>query len=78
MTEWQLTDDVVDAVVRHMNGDHAVLGVAYDLSEAIGGIGIPVLALCLGTFVSFIQAFVFTLLSVVYVALSVGHGDEHH
>ena len=62
----------------NMNGDHAVLGVAYDLSSSIGGYGLPVAALCLGAFVALIQAFVFTLLSVVYVALSVGHGDEHH
>lgn len=62
----------------NMNGDHAVLAVAYDLSTSIGGFVIPVAALCLGTFVAFLQAFVFTLLSVVYVALSVSHDDEHH
>ena len=62
----------------NMNGDHEVLGVAYSLSEAVGGIGLPVAALCLGAFVAFLQAFVFTLLSVVYVVLSIGHGDEHH
>jgi len=64
----------------NINGDHAVLGVAYDLSEQFLGIdiGLPIAALGLGTFVSFIQAFVFTLLSIVYVVLSMPHDDDHH
>jgi len=33
--------------------------------------------LALGVFVSFIQAFVFTLLSIVYIMLSVAHDEEH-
>jgi F-type H+-transporting ATPase subunit a len=62
-----------------MNGDHTVLGVTYQLSEVIGGTVLPVVALGLGSFVSFIQAFVFTLLTVVYIALSVHDDhDEHH
>lgn len=35
MTEWQLTDDVVDAVTRHMNGDHAVDNVT--ICRGVGG-----------------------------------------
>ena len=63
----------------NLNGDHTVLGVTYQLSEVIGGTILPVIALGLGSFVSFIQAFVFTLLTVVYVALSVHDDhDEHH
>jgi F-type H+-transporting ATPase subunit a len=58
----------------NMNGDHTVFGVFSDLVPLV----IPSLFLGLGVFVSFIQAFVFTLLSVVYVGLSVGHDDDHH
>ena len=35
MTEWQLTVDVVDAVVRHMNGDHAADNVT--ICRGLGG-----------------------------------------
>jgi len=38
---------------------------------------VPVVFYMLGTFVSVIQAFVFTLLSLVYVALAVGGHDDH-
>jgi F-type H+-transporting ATPase subunit a len=48
--------------------------VAYGLFEYI----LPSLTLVLGTFVSFIQAFVFTILTIVYIALSVEHHDDHH
>lgn len=37
------------------------------------GFGIPVIFMGLGLFVSFIQAFVFSLLSMVYIALAVAH-----
>jgi F-type H+-transporting ATPase subunit a len=36
-------------------------------------IGVPVVFYLLGTLVSVIQAFVFTLLSVIYVAMAVSH-----
>ena len=32
----------------------------------------------LGTLVTVIQAFVFTLLSMIYIALAVAHHDEGH
>ncbi len=38
---------------------------------------VPVLFYFLGAFVSGIQAFVFTLLSIVYASLAMGHADEH-
>ena len=57
----------------NMNGDHAVLGVAYQFAEYV----LPVVALCLGTFVSFVQAFVFTLLTIIYVVFSLEHDDHH-
>jgi F-type H+-transporting ATPase subunit a len=58
----------------NMVADHMVLDVFTDLTKLI----IPVAFLLLGTLVSVIQAFVFTLLSLVYVALAVGgHAEEH-
>ena len=60
----------------NINGDHKVLEVAYCLFEYV----LPAGTLVLGTFVSFIQAFVFTILTVVYIQLSVAdhHHDDHH
>jgi F-type H+-transporting ATPase subunit a len=53
----------------NMNGDHAVLAVFTDLT----GLVIPSVFMVLGLFVSFIQAFVFTLLTIVYIQGSVSH-----
>lgn len=62
-------------LMMNMFADHLVLGIFTDLTKLV----IPVVFLLLGTFVSVIQAVVFTLLSLVYVALAVGgHDDEHH
>jgi len=58
----------------NINGDHMVFGVFSELVPLV----VPSLFLALGMFVSFIQAFVFTLLSIVYVALAVAHDDDHH
>ena len=59
----------------NINGDHKVMEVAYSLFEYV----LPAGTLVLGTFVSFIQAFVFTILTVVYIQLSVAdHHDDHH
>ncbi len=57
----------------NMTGDHLVLGIFSDLVPLV----IPVLFLGLGIFVSFIQAFVFSLLSTIYVALALPQ-EEHH
>lgn len=57
----------------NMTGDHVVLEIFTDLTK----VGIPVVFYALGAFVSLVQAFVFTLLSMVYVSLAVAH-DEHH
>lgn len=57
----------------NMVADHLVLDVFTDLTKLI----VPVIFLLLGTLVSVIQAFVFTLLSLVYVALAVGGHDDH-
>lgn len=56
-----------------MSGDHQVLSVFLDLVP----IGVPIPFYLLGLIVCFIQAFVFTLLSMVYVSLAVA-GDHHH
>lgn len=55
----------------NMFGDHLVVEIFTDLTK----VAIPVLFYMLGALVSLIQAFVFTLLSVIYVAMAVSH--EH-
>jgi len=60
-------------------GDHKVLEIFMDtlpnqLSQLLG-FGIPVIFLALGIFVSFIQALVFSLLSVSYIGLATA--DDH-
>ncbi|HWP58849.1 MAG TPA: F0F1 ATP synthase subunit A [Candidatus Acidoferrales bacterium] len=52
-------------------GDHLVVEIFTHLTR----VGVPVLFYALGALVSFIQAFVFTLLSVIYVAMAISH--EH-
>jgi F-type H+-transporting ATPase subunit a len=76
--------EIVDNLVRpvslalrlfgNMTGDHLVLEIFTSLTYLV----VPVAFYFLGAFVSLIQAFVFTLLTVIYVSLAVGHGDEHH
>lgn len=55
----------------NMFADHLVLVIFTDLTKLV----IPVAFYLLGAFVSLVQAFVFMLLSMVYVALAVSH--EH-
>lgn len=57
----------------NINGDHLVLGIFSGLVP----LGIPVLFLGLGLFVALVQAFVFSLLSTIYIGLSVAHEDHH-
>jgi F-type H+-transporting ATPase subunit a len=58
-------------------GDHQVLDIFMNtLPEqlsAVLGFGIPILFLALGIFVCFIQALVFSLLSVSYIGLAIAH-----
>jgi len=58
----------------NMFGDHTVFTIMSDLVPW----GVPVPFLGLALIVSFIQAFVFSLLTVIYIALSVPHADEAH
>lgn len=80
MVPLELIDNLVRPVslalrlFGNMTGDHLVLEIFTGLTKLF----VPVLFYFLGAFVSLIQAFVFTLLTVIYVSLSLGHGDEHH
>ncbi len=56
----------------NMMGDHEVIGAFIGLTKLV----VPVAFYAMGTLVSIIQAFVFMLLSMIYVALAVSHGHE--
>jgi len=61
----------------NINGDHMVLGIfAQVLPEYITpvmGLLVPMIFLFLGIVVSFLQAFVFSLLSTVYISMAIAH-----
>lgn len=59
----------------NMAGDHTVLGVFTKLTEGTPLFFLTVALYVLGTIVSFIQAFVFSLLAMIYIRLGVSH--EH-
>jgi F-type H+-transporting ATPase subunit a len=78
--------EIIDNVLRpltlnlrllmNMFADHLVLDIFTDLTRLI----IPIAFYLLGIIVVLIQAFVFTVLSMVYVALALGghdHAEEH-
>lgn len=75
--------EIISHVVRPMSlsirlfgnilGDHMVLGIFSDLTPYL----IPIIFLGLGVFVSFIQAFVFSLLSTIYISLATETGEHH-
>ena len=54
-------------------GDHLVMGIFSDLVPLI----VPIPFLILGLLVSIIQAYVFTVLTMVYIALAVAHQEDH-
>lgn len=56
----------------NINGDHVVLGVFNDLTPYF----IPTIFYGLGLFVCFVQAFVFSLMTMVYVSLATAHDDH--
>jgi F-type H+-transporting ATPase subunit a len=60
----------------NMFGDHMVLQTFSGLAPAI----VPIIFMILGLLVCFIQAYVFTMLSMVYISLATAHQDhgEHH
>src|SRR6266481_872113 len=55
----------------NMFADHLLLSIFTDLTKVV----VPVVFYVLGTFVSLVQALVFTLLTMVYVGLAISH--EH-
>jgi F-type H+-transporting ATPase subunit a len=63
----------------NINGDHIVLGIFSQTLPGIAhwvlGVGIPIPFIALGIFVAFMQAFVFAMLSTIYIAMAVSH--EH-
>jgi len=54
----------------NMMGDHTVMGLFLELAPYYG---LPVIFYGLGLFVSFMQAFVFTMLSMIYVSMAISH-----
>ena len=58
----------------NMTGDHLVIGIFTDMTYVL----IPLAFYILGALVCVIQAFVFTLLSVVYLSLALPHDDHAH
>lgn len=56
-------------LLGNISGDHMVLGIFSDLVPLL----IPVIFFGLGLFVAFVQAFVFTLLSTIYISMAVAH-----
>ncbi len=57
----------------NMTGDHLVLEIFTDLTKVV----VPVIFYALGAFVSLIQAFVFTILSIIYLSLALEEHEEH-
>ena len=57
----------------NMFGDHTVFNIMSDLVPLF----VPVVFLALATMVSTIQAFIFSLLTVIYIFLSLPHHDDH-
>jgi F-type H+-transporting ATPase subunit a len=58
----------------NITADHIVVGIFTDLTK----VGIPVVFYALGTFVCFMQAFVFTTLTMVYILLATQHEEGEH
>jgi F-type H+-transporting ATPase subunit a len=56
----------------NMYGDHLVLGIFSGMVPAL----IPIVFMVLGLLVCFIQAYVFTVLTMVYIALATAHHDH--
>lgn len=57
----------------NITGDHAVVAGFMALVPIV----VPTIFMGLGVFVSFMQAFIFTVLSMIYIAGAVAHEEEH-
>jgi F-type H+-transporting ATPase subunit a len=53
----------------NMTGDHTVLSIFLNLVP----IGVPIIFYALGLFVCLVQAFIFSLLSMVYLSMATAH-----
>jgi F-type H+-transporting ATPase subunit a len=53
----------------NMFADHKVVEMFTNLTK----VGVPVIFYLLGSFVSVVQAFVFTMLTAIYIALAISH-----
>ena len=62
----------------NMDGDHLILGIFSQLVPYI----VPIPFYAMGIFVGFLQAFVFTLLTMIYIGMATAHHDhgdhDHH
>ncbi|MBI5419912.1 MAG: F0F1 ATP synthase subunit A [Deltaproteobacteria bacterium] len=57
----------------NITGDHMVVSIFLGLVPFV----VPTIFYGLGVFVSFMQAFIFTVLSMIYIAGAVAHEEEH-
>ncbi len=57
----------------NMLGDHMTLTIFTSLTPFL----VPIVFMCLGLLVCVLQAYVFMLLSLVYIALALPHDEEH-
>ena len=53
--------------------DHTVVAVFIDLFKGMWFIPVPAVFYGMGVFVSFMQAFVFTMLSMIYISMAIAH-----
>ncbi len=56
----------------NISGDHLVMGVFTNLMHYV----VPAIFVGLGIFVSLLQAFIFTILSTIYITLATAHDSE--
>lgn len=57
----------------NMTADHGVLDAFTNLTK----FGIPLIFYLMGTFVCVMQAFIFTLMTMIYIRLAVAHDESH-
>lgn len=57
----------------NITGDHLVLGVFTEMAPYV----VPTIFYLFGTFVAFMQAFVFTILTMIYILLATAHEEDH-
>jgi F-type H+-transporting ATPase subunit a len=53
--------------------DHTILGVFVDMFSSVWFIPVPAIFYGMGIFVSGMQAFVFTMLSMIYISMAIAH-----